>query len=566
MPLSSLKFSIKLSQNRWWWIALSLGLTIGLFVASSLAWNWYAERQANAARQSSLDLLWIEQSITNKLETHQSILQNWGDDIRLGNNQSQVEFLRRIDNLLKENRAILAIDYLSNDGQRLLGLPIYDQRPSRLPPLNDPLIEEAIGNARSLKSASYSKVIEQFAPLWALVVPLFNEGKYSGSIIVTYDLDKLLNQEIPWWFVQRYNLNLVDKNNKQLSPSDAGLVEHQGQINRLDFGGGHTGLSLNTSVREKTFTDRLLPSLTIAVIVFGLMITWLLQLLRRWIQERRRARQALRERDELLQHNARLSSLAEFASGIAHELNQPLAAIANYSAAVEALMQSQSPQTEKIQSAIIKMGEESRRAGKIMHSMRSFIHKHSAAFEPRQLEQLAQDAIELVTPLARRHGVHIELVTPHESMPIDCDAEMLKQVFFNILRNAIEALATKSNENNPYILCELAISDSYYTIAIADNGPGLAEPDKLFQAFYTTKSDGMGLGLAICRTVIENHGGRITASNAGFASSSLVSDMKHHPFIEAMTGAHFNIRLPRNSPNVVDIHPHSKEEDHEHHH
>ena len=118
------------------------------------------------------------------------------------------------------------------------------------------------------KSASYSKVIEQFAPLWALVVPLFNEGKYSGSIIVTYDLDKLLNQEIPWWFVQRYNLNLRRQNNKQLSPSDAGLVEHQGQINRLDFGGGHTGLSLNTSVREKTFTDRLLPSLTIAVIVF----------------------------------------------------------------------------------------------------------------------------------------------------------------------------------------------------------------------------------------------------------------------------------------------------------
>lgn len=229
-------------------------------------------------------------------------------------------------------------------------------------------------------------------------------------------------------------------------------------------------------------------------------------------------------------------------------------------------MQSQSPQNEKIQSAIVKMGEESRRAGKIMHSMRSFIHKHSAAFEPRQLEQLAQDAIELVTPLARRHGVHIELVTPNESMTIDCDAEMLKQVFFNILRNAIEALATNSNENNPHILCELAIRDRYYTIVIADNGPGLAEPDKLFQAFYTTKSDGMGLGLAICRTVIENHGGRITASNADIASSSSVSDIKHHPFVEAMTGAHFNIRLPRNSPNIVDIHPHSKEEHHEHHH
>ena len=557
-------FSIKASQNRWWWIALSLVLTIGLFVASSLAWNWYAERQANAARQSSLDLLWIEQSITNKLETHQSILQNWGDDIRLGNNQSQAEFLRRIDNLLKENRAILAVEYLSNDGQRLLGLPSYDQRPSRLPPLNDPLIEEAIANSRSAKSASYSKVIEQFAPLWALVVPLFNEGKYNGSIIVTYDLDKLLNQEVPWWFVQRYNLNLVDKNNKQLSPSDAGLVEHQGQINRLDFGGSQTGLSLNTSVRERTYNDRLLPILTVAVILFGLLIAWLLQLLRRWILERRRARQALRERDELLQHTARLSSLAEFASGIAHELNQPLAAIANYSAAVEALMQSPAPQWKKIQTAIIKMGEESRRAGKIMHSMRSFIHKHSAAFETRDLTQLAQDAIELVTPMARRHNVMVELIAPNQAMPIDCDAEMLKQVFFNILRNAIEALVGKLGADEEKIICVLEFSHEHYEIVIADNGPGLAEPGKLFHAFYTTKSDGMGLGLSICRTVIENHGGRIAARNAHvLTSSALISNSKHTE-LETMSGAHFEIRLPRPVPNLAETPNHSEITHHEH--
>lgn len=528
-------------QQRWWWIALSLALTVGLFIAITIAWNWYAERQAIAARQSSLDLLWIEQSVTNKLETQQNILQNWGDDLKLGNDQSQAEFLRRIDGLQKENRAILAIDYLSNDGRRLLGLPVYEQRPSRLPPLNDPLVEEALSNAKTLRTASYSRVIEQFAPLWAQVVPLFNEGKYAGSIVVTYDLDKLLNQEIPWWFVQRYNLNLVDKNNKQLSPSDAGLVEHRGQINRIDFGGSQTGLSLNTSVREKNMADGLLPSLTVAIILFGLLIAWLLQLLRRWIQERRRARQALRERDELLQHTARLSSLAEFASGIAHELNQPLAAIANYSAAVETLLESPAPEWEKIKTAIIKMGDESRRAGKIMHSMRNFIHKHSAAFEAKQLKQLAIDAIELVSPMARRHGVKIELIVPNEPMEIQCDAEMLKQVFFNIFRNAIEALSTEESSLDLQVICELHCTESHYEILIADNGPGLSAPEKVFTAFYTSKVEGMGLGLAICRTIIENHSGRISAYNGKTQSLN----KKFSSLSTQMNGAHFEMRLPR---------------------
>ncbi len=533
-PSSMRFFSTRSLNSRWLWFSLALSLTIGLFVLSTLGWNWYADQKAASARQSSLDLLWIEQTITNKLETHQSILQNWGEDIQTRSDRGHAEFLRRIDTLIKENRAILAIEYIDLDQNRLLGLPSYDKRPSQLPPLSDPLIQEAMSKAHGLKRASYSNVIEQFAPLWILIVPIYSDNRLTGDILVTYDLDKLLTQEIPWWFVQRYNLNLVDKDNKQLSPSDSGTVEHHGEVNRLDFGGAQSGLSLKTSVREKRFADWLLPSLSIAILVFASLIAWLLHVLRRWLQERSRARQALRERDELLQHTARLSSLAEFASGIAHELNQPLAAIANYSAAIESFMHIAEPPWPKIEHAIQKMGEESRRAGKIMHSMRSFIHKHSAPFELRQIDQLLIDAIELVSSLARRHQISIEVRQECAAMPIECDPEMLKQVFFNLLRNAIEAMA--NNEKVGKVVCILREDEQTYTIDVIDQGPGLSEPQKLFQAFYTSKVDGMGLGLAICRTVIENHGGRISASN--------LSDLHHATILERM-GACFSIRLPK---------------------
>lgn len=484
---------------------------------SSFAWYWYADQHAAAARQSSLDLLWMEQTINNKLETNKDMLQNWSEDLQANNSTARVEFLRRIDSLIKENRAILAIDYLDSSGHRLLGLPLYEQRPNHLPPLSDPLITEVISKAHGLEQASYSRVIEQFAPLWVLAMPLFSENRSSGSILVTYDLDKLLTQEVPWWFVQRYDLTLVDQNDKQLSPSDGGIIEHQQEVNRLDFGASNSNLSLKTSVRETKLSRVFLISLALAILVFGMTIVWLLSILKRWLRERQIAQQALRERDELLQHTARLSSLAEFASGIAHELNQPLSAIANYSAAVESFVQSEKLQLDKIHRAVKKIGEESRRAGKIMHNMRNFIHKNAQPHELHSLITLVNEAIDLVEAPAKRQRIKLTFLHEQADILLECDAVMLKQVFFNLLRNAIEATPLLVARENPMIVpqieCQIHTDADNVILSIRDHGQGIADTDKLFKAFYTTKPEGMGLGLAICRTVVESHGGKIWAEN-----------------------------------------------------
>ncbi len=513
-------------NNRWTLLGMMLFLTVGLFASSTLGWLWYADKRATAARQSYLDLLWMEQFITNKLENQQIMLQNWALDLDPATKQSRQEFLRRIDEFIKENHAILAVEVIDEDQQRLIGLPDYEQRPPHLPPLSDPLVSEAIQQSRQHNTSVYSQVIEQFAPLWVLALPNSNEKHHLYRIMVTYDLNKLLTQEVPWWFVQRYDLSLVDQHDKQLSPSEGGIVAHSKEFNRLDFGPSGSGLTLKTSVRTVQNFDNLLIGLASAVLLFGILIIWLLRLLQRWIKERKAAQKALRERDELLQHTAQLSSLAEFASGMAHELNQPLAAIANYAAAAECLLETDQVQSPKVRQAIQKMGEESRRAGKIMHSMRNLIQKSAMPHEPYLISQLVHESIELIEAQARRQHVRIHLSLHAEDIKIDCDAVMLKQVLFNLMRNALDAMDATQSDHPQQLELRTEQTEDYVIFSVTDQGQGIKELDKLFQAFYTTKSEGMGLGLAICRTVIENHGGKIWAEN------------------NAHVGASFHFRLP----------------------
>jgi signal transduction histidine kinase len=232
------------------------------------------------------------------------------------------------------------------------------------------------------------------------------------------------------------------------------------------------------------------------------------------ITAERDAENNARERDELLQHTARLASLAEFASGIAHELNQPLAAIANYSAAADCFLDTDNQQIGKAQEALRRMGEESRRAGRIIQSMRSVIQKRAIQQAAHDLTALLDEPLKMLAPLAQRLQVQIRTIAPTRAAMVECDAVMIEQVLFNLLRNALESVSALNHPAPPdAVVIRIIVDTNNVTVSIADRGLGIRDSGKLFQAFYTTKSGGMGLGLAICRTVIESHGGRLWAED-----------------------------------------------------
>ena len=607
-------------QSRWPWLAASLALTLALFVSTTVGWLWYADQRDAQARRSALDLMWLEQTVQQTLELNRRILMNWSHDLIPPSPAASAEFLSRITGLLKENPGLLAIDYLDREGRRVTGLPQYAERPSQLPPLNDPLITTAITHSRTLGRPSFSRVIEQGAPLWVMVVPISDETGEHGALLAIYDLDRQLEQEVPWWFVQRYDLSLVDRNNKRLSPRDGALPDATQEIHKLTFGPEDSGLALWASPHVHAQPQALLAWLSVALVLFALLIIWLLRVLQRWLRERQAAQRALsdsreqlyavlagleaavsvsgcedgrllfrnrhhaevfameaegdccllpwlqppldaqarsaeifdaaaghwyrlerrtmswvdgstvlldiatditaereaahtaRERDELLQHTARLASLAEFASGIAHELNQPLAAIANYSAVADSFLSTQPPQMKKVEDAVARMGEEAHRAGQIIQSLRSFIQKRAVEHHTHRVLDLLTEPLALLEPLAQRLQVAIKVQAESDDICIDCDGVMIEQVLFNLLRNALEAVAGRgAPAPGDAVTVLIAEHDDAVTISVADRGVGIAEPAKLFQPFYTTKSEGMGLGLAICRTVVESHGGRLWA-------------------------------------------------------
>ncbi|MBT9598106.1 MAG: PAS domain-containing protein [Vitreoscilla sp.] len=226
----------------------------------------------------------------------------------------------------------------------------------------------------------------------------------------------------------------------------------------------------------------------------------------------RDAARVARERDQLLQQTARLASLAEFASGIAHELNQPLAAIANYSAVAENVLARQPPPLRQAEEVVARMGEEARRAGRIVQSLRGFIQKRRVEHRRHRVLDLLTEPLLLLEPLAQRLRVKVQVHAGGVPAEIDCDGVMIEQVLLNLVRNALEALDADAGPlPADAVTVRLDANADHVLVSVADRGHGIGRPDQLFQPFFTTKSDGMGLGLAICRTVIESHGGRLWA-------------------------------------------------------
>ncbi len=218
-----------------------------------------------------------------------------------------------------------------------------------------------------------------------------------------------------------------------------------------------------------------------------------------------------RKQRERLAHVARLGTLGEMAAGIAHELNQPLAAIANYTQACQRLIVAGEMDQEELGQVLGRVTAQAQRAGDVIQRLRAFVRRHTPDRRTRDANEIIREILPLVEMDCRSHEVALQLQFQQDLPKVQVDGVQLQQVLLNLTRNAVEAMNACAPEHRSLVVRSEALNEDEVELAVEDTGPGVPAGmlEQLFEPFFTTKSEGMGLGLSLSRSIIEAHGGTL---------------------------------------------------------
>lgn len=230
------------------------------------------------------------------------------------------------------------------------------------------------------------------------------------------------------------------------------------------------------------------------------------------LTERQQTETRLQELQSELVRVSRLTALGEMASALAHELNQPLSAISNYLKGSMMLLSRDEVPHQKVADAVGKAADEALRAGQIIRRLRDFVARGETERSVESLPKLIEEASALALVGAKEHGIRVRFDFDLSVDLVLADKVQVQQVVLNLIRNAVDAMVDCPRRD---LIVTIAPQGELALVCVADTGPGISPhiADQLFQPFVTTKRNGMGVGLSISRTIIEAHGGRISAES-----------------------------------------------------
>jgi len=305
-----------------------------------------------------------------------------------------------------------------------------------------------------------------------IAVPLMTDGKSRGAV----DL--------------RGTLNLYSA---ECNAFDESAIEH------------YTGLAMSVAYAVTALRSRLAEDLAYGVTAV------------RASAERKRAEDALHQAREELAHVTRVTTLGELAASIAHEINQPLAAIIADANACLHWLEADRPDLDSVREALAAVVKDGDRAAEVITRIRGLLARASVAHGPCDLARVIGDVLPLVRPELGRHGMILQMFLAPDLPPVRGDRIQLQQVLLNLLVNAVEASREVPPERRQLIVhstVEYRDDGRWAVIGVEDFGVGVLEPEvaRLFEAFYSTKPGGLGMGLSISRSIIEAHRGRLWAT------------------------------------------------------
>jgi two-component system sensor histidine kinase DctS len=640
-------------NQKWRWL---LPILLLLLFLTTLIWlPWQAQRMEVNDRQEQLiaDTLWVEQTIHFQFDRNEEILRMIGDDI-MHDRLLPAQVNERFRQLLKSNYEIHRIDWFDENAQLL-------NSTSESPLLaNEQVLvwlnhvgTDAEATARSRKTHCLAPSIEPQTKntyILSCEIPLFKDKRPKGGIVVSYRLQGILEQMVPWWFAQDNQISVLNSDEKVIADRAAGgqsknvythnralelpgltltlrtnsnksapkllsnllvlsvvllsigllwsLIALWRDINRRLAAEGalrrqvafRTAMenSLITGLRARDLDGRLtyvnpafcnmighapeqiigrLPPMPywapeaieeykkrfnqmlagtiptkgfetiyqrangerFPVLIYesalvnehGKQTGWMGSILD--ISELKHAQDLTRQQQEKLHASARLATMGEIASMLAHELNQPLAAISSYTTGAINLITSGNADQELLQGALEKANLQAQRAGQIIRSVHEFVKKRKASREPVSVVSLIHSVLPLIELQAQSSQVNVRCELDEHLPEVLADKVLLEQVLLNLTRNAIEAMLQCPAEKRQLLI--VAKHEQHrethneahgcVVVEVVDHGHGIDESTakQLFSPFFSTKSSGMGMGLNICRTAIEFHGGTLEHSD-----------------------------------------------------
>jgi signal transduction histidine kinase len=227
-----------------------------------------------------------------------------------------------------------------------------------------------------------------------------------------------------------------------------------------------------------------------------------------------RAHEELHRHQAELAHVLRLHTIGELASALAHEINQPLCAITNYAQGAVQRLRQGNVAIEALRQACEEIAYEGLRAGEILRSVRALVRRESTISRDVDVNALAADAVRVIHPQAREHGVAVRLERGADLPRVQADGTQIEQVMLNLMLNGVQAAALTRGAPREVVVAT-SVERGEVHVAVRDTGRGVAPSvrDRLFTPFLTTKEHGLGLGLVISRSIVESHGGRLWANS-----------------------------------------------------